>query len=88
MALGAKASKDLIRQGCDSAYVELVFSVTDEKKRKELEGLDVHPDDDSLIIISKKIMPARSISKINGEDVYKRQHLCDRDGCQGIPDDG
>ena len=69
VALGAKASKDLIRQGCDSAYVELVFSVTDEKKRKELEGLDVHPDDDSLIIISKKIMPARSISKINGETV-------------------
>ena len=49
--------------------MELVFSVTDEKKRKELEGLDVHPDDDSLIIISKKIMPARSISKINGETV-------------------
>ena len=69
VALGAKASKDLIRQGCDSAYVELVFSVTDEKKRKELECLDVHPDDDSLIIISKKIMPARSISKINGETV-------------------
>lgn len=69
VALGAKASKDLIRQGCDSAYVELVFTVTDEKKRKELEGLDVYPDDDSLIIISKKIMPARSISKINGETV-------------------
>lgn len=69
VALGAKASKDLIRQGCDSAYVELVFSVTNEKKRKELERLDVIPDDDSLIIISKKIMPARSISKINGETV-------------------
>lgn len=69
VALGAKASRDLIRQGCDSAYVELVFSVTNEKKRKELERLDVIPDDDSLIIISKKIMPARSISKINGETV-------------------
>lgn len=69
VALGAKASKDLIRQGCDSAYVELVFSVTDEKKRKELERLDVYPDDDNLIIISKKIMPARSIGKINGETV-------------------
>ncbi|EGA94200.1 hypothetical protein HMPREF9474_01969 [ [[Clostridium] symbiosum WAL-14163] len=29
----------------------------------------MYPDDDSLIIISKKIMPARSISKINGETV-------------------
>jgi len=69
VALGAKASKDLIRQGCDSAYVELVFSVTDEKKRRELEELDVHPDGDGLIIISKKIMPARSISRINDETV-------------------
>ena len=32
VALGGKASKELIRQGCDYAYVELVFSVTDEKK--------------------------------------------------------
>ena len=30
-ALGGKTSKDMIRQGCDYAYVELVFSVTDEK---------------------------------------------------------
>lgn len=36
VALGAKASKDLIRQGCDSAYVELVFSVTDEKNGRNL----------------------------------------------------
>ena len=69
VALGAKASKDLIRQGCDSAYVELVFSVTDGKKIKALEALDVCPDEEGLIIISKKITPARSISKINDETV-------------------
>lgn len=69
IALGAKASKDLIRQGCDSAYVELVFSVTDEKKRKELEKHGVYPDEEGLLIISKKITPARSISRINDETV-------------------
>lgn len=68
-ALGAKSSKDLIRQGCDSAYVELVFSITDDKKVKALERLDVCPDGDGLIIISKKITPARSISRINDETV-------------------
>ena len=69
VALGAKASKDLIRQGCDSAYVELVFSVTDEKKRKELEEHGIYPDEEGLLIISKKITPARSISRINDETV-------------------
>lgn len=68
-ALGAKSSRDLIRQGCDSAYVELVFSVTDEKKKEALKSLDIVPDEGDLIIISKKITPARSISKINDETV-------------------
>lgn len=69
VALGAKASKDLIRQGCDGAYVELVFSITDEKKKRELAGHDIVPDEDDLIIISKKITPSRSVSRINDETV-------------------
>ncbi len=31
--------------------------------------MDVHPDDDGLLIISKKITPTRSISRINDETV-------------------
>lgn len=69
VALGGKASKELIRQGCDFAYVELVFSVADEKKRRELAAKEVFPDADGNLIISKKIMPARSISRINDETV-------------------
>lgn len=69
VALGGKASRELIRQGCDFAYVELVFSVSDEKKRKELAAKEVFPDADGNLIISKKIMPARSISRINDETV-------------------
>ena len=69
LALGAKASKDMIRRGEDYAYIELTFSVDDEKKREELKSMDVYPDDDGLLIISKKITPTRSISRINDETV-------------------
>ena len=69
LALGAKASKDMIRRGEDYAYIELTFSVDDEKKREELKSMDVYPDDDGLLIISKKITPTRSISRINDESV-------------------
>ena len=40
-ALGGKTSKDMNRQGRDYAYVELVFPVTDEKKRRELAAREV-----------------------------------------------
>ena len=33
LALGAKASRDMIRCGEEYAYIELIFSVDDEKKR-------------------------------------------------------
>lgn len=69
VALGGKASKDWIRQGCDSAYVELVFSVENEKKKAALLERGITPTEDNLIIISKKIMPTRSISRINDETV-------------------
>ena len=35
-ALGGKVSKDMIRQGADSAYIELIFSVDDPEKRRRL----------------------------------------------------
>lgn len=69
LALGGKASKDMIRQGEDSAFAELVFSVDDEKKRDALAALDIVPDEEGLIIISKKITQARSTSRINDETV-------------------
>ena len=69
MALGGKTSRDMIRQGADYAYVELVFSVDDPVKRKHLEELDLDLPEDGTIIISKKIMPTRSLSKINDETV-------------------
>lgn len=68
LALGQKAAKDIIRGGAEYAYVELIFSINEERQ-KELAKLEVFPDEDGLLIITRKIMPARSISKINDETV-------------------
>lgn len=69
MALGGKVPKDMIRQGADYASVELIFSVDEEEKRERLKGLDVELPEDGTLIISKKIMPSRSVSKVNDETV-------------------
>lgn len=69
LALGGKASKDMIRRGEESACVELIFSVDSEKKREALRELDIVPDEDGIIIISKKITQARSTSRVNDETV-------------------
>lgn len=69
LALGVKASRDMIRRGEESAYIELVFSVDDEKKRMALKELDICPDEDGILIVSRKIMQSRSVSKINDETV-------------------
>lgn len=69
MALGQKTSRDIIRNGADFAYVELIFQVNDPEKKKRLQSMDIEPDEDGLLIVSKKITPSRSISKINNETV-------------------
>ncbi|MCD8122615.1 MAG: DNA repair protein RecN [Clostridiales bacterium] len=68
LALGQKAQKDMIRSGAEYAYVELIFSV-EEEKLAALAALDVRPDEDGLLIISRKLMPTRSVSRINDETV-------------------
>ncbi len=68
LCMGGKAKTDIIRKGADYAYVEMVFSVDDEQRRKKLEELGFSVDD-GVIGLSRKIMPQRSINKINGETV-------------------
>ena len=67
-ALGAKASKDVIRRGSDYALIELVFETSRKMVHKAMDQLDI-PVEDNLIIISRKIMQNRSIYKLNGENV-------------------
>ncbi|MEY8353052.1 DNA repair protein RecN [Lachnospiraceae bacterium 54-53] len=69
IALGGKVPKDIIRKGAEYAYIELIFTVNDPEKVRLLKELDVEPDGDGTVIISKKIMPSRSLSKINDETV-------------------
>lgn len=69
MALGGKASKDSIRQGADSAYIELLFSVGSDQQKEALKAMEIFPAEDGTLIISRKILPTRSVSKINDETV-------------------
>jgi len=67
-ALGAKMNKDIVRNGAEYALVELVFETKDEAVFTKMRELDI-PVEGDQIIISRKIMPGRSICKINGENV-------------------
>lgn len=68
LALGAKADKDLIRNGEEYAYVELIFYTKDEKVLEKAKEMDIFPEDNRFII-SRKISQNKSVSKINGETV-------------------
>lgn len=75
LALGAKFEKDLLRQGAESALVELVFSCgTDEGAaiKAKLAEMDLEHEDDS-VIISRKLQQGKSVCKINGETVTAKQ---------------
>lgn len=67
-ALGARVSKDILRSGADYALVELVFDTEDRAVHEAMNRLDI-PINDNQIIISRKIMPNRSIYRLNGENV-------------------
>ncbi len=66
MALGGKASADIIRKGAEYALTELVFHIDDEEKLSRLKDMDVEDLDSGDVIISRKITPSRSQIKVNG----------------------
>lgn len=72
LALGGKFDKDMLRKGADSAYVELIFSADDSKITEKLAEMDLDAED-GLIIISRKMQPGKSVSRINGETVTAKQ---------------
>ena len=69
LALGGKVRGDMIRNGAEYAYIELIFSVDSEAKADKLKALSVYPDENGEIIISRRISPKRSVSKVNDETV-------------------
>lgn len=64
-ALGGKAGRDLIRTGADSAYIELIFSVDGEERLARLRELGITPEEDGTLILTRRILPTRSVLKIN-----------------------
>ena len=68
LALGGKYSADIIRKGAEYGYVELTFFVENKTQAEALKRKDIFPED-GVIVLSRKLMSKRSISKINGETV-------------------
>jgi len=68
MALGGKASKEMIRTGADHALSELDFQTDDARITEALAELGL-PAPDDHVVISRRITEGRSIARINGEMV-------------------
>lgn len=63
---GSRASRDLIRSGEEYAYVSALFSNIDDMTLKKLEELDIIPDEEGIVSVSRKIYAdGRSTAKIN-----------------------
>ena len=66
LALGAKASGDVIGRYGESAFVELSFLVEEPEKIAAFEEMYIYPED-GIITISRRILPGKSVIKVNGE---------------------
>lgn len=68
LALGGRYNADMLRTGTQFGLVELTFTVEDEALENQLAAMDIYPED-GRIVLNRKLMEGRSISKINGETV-------------------
>mgnify|MGYP002706357611 CR=1 FL=1 len=68
LALGNKATSDIIGHYGESGLVEVTFSV-DENKAKELATYDIYPENNE-ITISRRIMEGRSVIKIKASAMF------------------
>lgn len=74
LALGARFDKDMLRQGAESALVELLFSCPPQERalREKLQELEI-PMEENTVLISRRMQPGKSVLRINGETVSARQ---------------
>lgn len=69
LALGGKAPKDFVRKDAEYGLVELLFQVDDKETIKRLKEMEIPDVEAGELVLSRKIIGTRSISKINGETV-------------------
>ena len=68
--LGERTSKDLIRAGCKEAEVSALFGEISDENIKFLESLDIFPDEDGNILITRKLSAAgKGMIKVNSKPV-------------------
>lgn len=68
LALGGRYTKDIIRNGADYGFVELTFQVENPRQEEKLKELDILPEE-GMVVLSRRLMEGRSVSRINGETV-------------------
>ncbi len=73
LALGGKFEKEMLRRGKENALVELVFVSGDDRVRRKLLSLELEPEEDGTVIISRRMQVGKSVYRINGETVTARQ---------------
>ncbi len=73
LALGGKFEKEMLRKGAESALVELIFTEDSPRVRERLLQMELEPQEDGTLIISRKMQPGKSTCRINGETVTARQ---------------
>lgn len=71
--VGNKKDTDCIRTNASYALVELVFLSKRSEVRNKMEELELPMEEDGTIFIQRKIMPGRSVCKVNGETVTGKQ---------------
>lgn len=73
LALGAKAGSEMIRTGKEFALIELLFQPETQSQQEALSRLEIAPEEDGSVLVSRRIMSGRSVCKVNGETVTAKQ---------------
>lgn len=72
-ALGGKLSKDSVRDESKEALIELLFQIDSAKVKKFMSDHGIEPMEENQLLISRKLLHGRTISRINGETVTLAQ---------------
>lgn len=68
--LGARATKDFIKKGCEQSKVEAVFSLTSNEIIESIRNMGIEIEEDNSILISRVFTKfGKNICKINGKPV-------------------